>query len=210
MNTCVIWPSRWKPENFPAEIHELSHTHTPSLVDMKFVVVAANKLEGRRTTSEVAQTQQAQSLLKLNNSWPTELSWPWKIPTVETWHCSFRAERRSWDRQIQTHIQSFLVSFLSFVDAVLESQYFSLSQRAFILYFITVFDYILYFHKVWEKTWLSSPCLLFSERLYCEKRRKGTVYITIVLFYGCTEMDLLHFHTQQCLPCVVTAPAGAI
>lgn len=112
------WPSCWRgytqrkpPQQGSMEVSR----HHCWLFSLSCVTVT--KLERRRTASEVAQTEQAQGLLKLNNSWLTELSWPWKIPsvgTVETWHCSFGAERRSWDRQIQTNKQKQYICSLPF------------------------------------------------------------------------------------------------
>lgn len=79
----------------------------------------------------MAQTEQPRRLLKLNNSWLTELSWPWKSPPPpvldclkkktkkKTWHCSIRTEGRSWDRQTQSNIEQSLLMRGCFISVLL-------------------------------------------------------------------------------------------
>lgn len=112
------------------------------MLDIKFVMCHSELTWGKK---DGVRREQEQSLLKLNNSWLTELSWPWKIPSVGllkpgTAHLG----HRRWDRQIQTSIRStYAVSFL--VWCFFPSPFYLLMRVRRILFFIiTTLFYIYY------------------------------------------------------------------
>lgn len=153
----TFWLNKAKQkENFPTGI-KLSRHHCWMF---SLSCVTVSKLEGR--TASVAQTEQAQSLLDLNNSWLTELNWPWKIPSVGlvkpgTAHLGQRGEVET-DRWKPTYTEHFsplwyVFLFLSFVDASVKVLILIL-QGALNVHFFTVvhmcslfdFDNFLYLH----------------------------------------------------------------
>lgn len=74
--------------------------------------ISAYKHEGRKTMSEMEQTEQTQRLLRLNNSWVNELNWPWKIPSVGplklgTAHSGLSG--KTWDRWIRSSMKHYIL-----------------------------------------------------------------------------------------------------
>lgn len=65
---------RWNKKEFPIQRSIIS---TAALTAYLWCCAATGKLEGRWPASEAAQT--AGRSLELNNSWLTELSWPWTL-----------------------------------------------------------------------------------------------------------------------------------
>lgn len=114
-----LWPSCWRGEtrrNFPDRDQlflppPLLPAHVCCGVRRR-----ANLREGGRRRRRRKQ-KRARRLLELNNSWLTELSWPW-TPTLQhtssvglfkTWRGSVRTEGRSWDGLRHTGIAQHLL-----------------------------------------------------------------------------------------------------
>lgn len=92
-NICLYWWSKHRlyltlgSDFLAKQIFKAKEMYTTeiikrSLVMMSFVMVIASKLEGKRMVLEGGQTAGRDSLLRFNNSWLTELSWPWNVPSV--------------------------------------------------------------------------------------------------------------------------------
>lgn len=79
----LLWPSCWKKvkrkENLPTGINKLLH-YCCWMFSLSWLQWSNLKEKGQSQRSNANRTDT--ELLKLNNSWLTELSWPWKIPSV--------------------------------------------------------------------------------------------------------------------------------